>query len=156
MNDVVVLGLFILILVLALALLLALPRAQVTQVVAKPLLTAREREALLELERAFPQFRIYPQVAMGALVQVQRGLSRSAGTAIRNRFDRKIVDFVLEDRSTGEVYALVELDDRTHEVADDRRRDALTQAAGYRTFRLPAGRNIEIQALRAALSDPFA
>lgn len=156
MNDVVVLGLFILILVLALALLLALARAPVTQVVAKPLLTAREREALLELERTFPQFRIYPQVAMGALVQVKKGLSRSAGAAMRNRFDRKIVDFVLEDRNTGEVFALVELDDRTHDAAEDRRRDFLTLAAGYRTFRLPPGRKIEVQALRAALSDPFA
>ena len=156
MNDVVVLGLFILILVLALALLLALARAPVTQVVAKPLLTAREREALLELERTFPQFRIYPQVAMGALVQVKKGLSRSAGAAMRNWFDRKIVDFVLEDRNTGEVFALVELDDRTHDAAKDRRRDALTLAAGYRTFRLSPGRKIEVQALRAALSDPFA
>ena len=156
MNDLVVLVLFILVVVLALAYLSVLSRPTVPQVMAKPLLTAREREALLELERTFPQFRIYPQVAMGALVQVKKGLSRSAGAAMRNRFDRKIVDFVLEDRSTGEVLALVELDDRTHDAAKDRGRDALTQAAGYRTFRLTAGRRIEVQALRAALSDPFA
>ena len=156
MNDLVVLGLFILIVVLALTYLSALPRSTVSQVIAKPLLTAREREALLELERTFPQFRIYPQVAMGALVQVKKGLSRSAGAAMRNRFDRKIVDFVLEDRNTGEVFALVALADRTHDAAKDRRRDALTLAAGYRTFRLPPGRTIEVQALRAALSDPFA
>ena len=156
MNDLVVLVLFILVVVLALAYLSVLSRPTVPQVMAKPLLTAREREALLELERTFPQFRIYPQVAMGALVQVKKGLSRSAGAAMRNRFDRKIVDFVLEDRNTGEVFALVELDDRTHDAAKDRRRDALTLAAGYRTFRLPPGRTIEVQALRAALSDPFA
>lgn len=156
MNDLVVLGLFILIVVLALAYLSALPRRTVPQVIAKPLLTAREREALLELERTFPQFRVYPQVAMGALVQVKKGLSRSAGATVRNRFDRKIVDFVLEDRNTGEVFALVELDDRTHDAAKVRRRDALALAAGYRTFRLPPGKKIEVQALRAALSDPFA
>jgi hypothetical protein len=156
MNAVVVLSLFALILILAFALLTALPAARDAQVVAKPLLTRREREALLEMERTFPQFRVYPQVAMGALMQVGTGPSPAARTALRNRFDRKIVDFVLEDRATGEVFALVELDDRTHDAAKDRRRDALTRAAGYRTFRLPAGRKIELQALRAVLADPFA
>ena len=156
MNTVIVLSLFALIVILALTLLTALTATRGNQVVAKPLLTVRERDALLELEQTFPQFRVYPQVAMGALIQVRKGLSPATRTAIRNRFDRKVVDFVLEDRSTGEVVALVELDDRTHDAEKDRRRDALTRAAGYRTFRLPAGRKIELQSLRAVLADPFA
>ena len=156
MNGIVVLGLLILIVVLAAALLLALTRAHSPPVVAKRLLTPREREALIELERTFPQFRVYPQVAMAALLKTRKGLPRAAEISARYCFDRKIVDFVLEERSSGEVRAIVELDDRTRDAAKDRSRDALTQAAGYRTFRIPSAGRLELQVLRAALSDPFA
>lgn len=76
---------------------------------------------------------------MAALVDCAGGLTRSQRASARNRFDRKIVDFVLEDRSSGDVLALVELDDRTHSVARDRKRDEITRAAGYATIRIPAG-----------------
>lgn len=59
---------------------------------------------------------------------------------MRNRFSQKIVDFVIEDRATGGILALVELDDRSHDALRDRQRDAMTASAGYRTIRLAAGR----------------
>jgi very-short-patch-repair endonuclease len=102
-------------------------------------MTKREREAIVLIERSLPNCRVHAQVAMGALVKAKTGLSKAQHAAVRNRFNQKIVDFVLEDRSTGNVVALVELDDRTHDAAKDSRRDALTLAAGYRTVRIPAG-----------------
>jgi hypothetical protein len=47
---------------------------------------------------------------MGALIDSKKGLSRKEATAVRNRFDRKRIYFVLEETLTGDVLALVELD----------------------------------------------
>jgi very-short-patch-repair endonuclease len=76
----------------------------------------------------------------GALLQTERDYNRSETLRIRNRFSKKIVDFVIEDRASGAILALVELDDRSHNPLADRLRDAMTASAGYRTIRLPAGR----------------
>jgi hypothetical protein len=53
----------------------------------------------------------------------------------RAKFDRKIADFVVCDREALRVVALIELDDRMHTAQADRQRDALTNAAGYKTIR---------------------
>lgn len=118
---------------------------------ARRLMTAREREVIAMIEAAVPHCRVHAQVAMGALLDCRPGLSRAERTAVRNRFDRKVVDFVLEDRSLGDVLALVELDDRTHSDAKDRARDGITAAAGYRTVRLPARRRPDAASVRAQI-----
>ena len=118
---------------------------------ARRLMTAREREVISMIEAAVPHCRVHAQVAMGALVDCKTGLARARRTAVRNRFDRKVVDFVVEDRSSGDVLGLVELDDRTHSDARDRARDEITRAAGYRTVRLPAGRKPDAAGVRAQI-----
>ena len=107
---------------------------------AKPLLTERERGARAIIERVLPHARVHVQVSMGALLQTERGFNRAETMRARNKFSQKIVDFVIEDRTSGAVLALVELDDRSHDNIRDRVRDAMTASAGYRTIRLPAGR----------------
>jgi very-short-patch-repair endonuclease len=107
---------------------------------AKPLLTERERAARAIIERFLPHARVHVQVSMGALLQTERGFNRSETLRVRNSFSQKIVDFVIEDRTSGAILALVELDDRSHDNIRDRVRDAMTASAGYRTIRLPAGR----------------
>lgn len=107
---------------------------------AKPLMTANEREFIRRLERALPNHRIHSQVSMGALIKPSfpegsTKRSRSIHKSMRNRYSQKIVDFVVEDRTTGVVLALVELDDRSHDADRDGRRDAITRSAGYRTVR---------------------
>lgn len=93
---------------------------------------------------------------VGRFASAARRLNQGARARARNSYSQKIVDYVLEDRATGTVIALIELDDRSHNSSKDGRRDALTQAAGYRTVRLPAGRvypaKIAAQ-LQTALSD---
>lgn len=117
----------------------------------KLLLTPPERRFLSILEDALPECRIYVQVAMGALIEPARGLSQRDRMRVRGRFSQKIVDYVIEHAANGEIIALVELDDRTHSAAADRSRDAITQAAGYRTVRFHRDRWPHPNAVRAAV-----
>lgn len=116
----------------------AIPRTP--RVRAKALLIERERVARSIIERVLPHTRVHVQVSMGALLQPKGGFGHNEATLIRYKFSSKIVDFVIEDRASGAVLALVELDDRSHDASRDRQRDAMTASAGYRTIRLSAGR----------------
>ena len=101
-----------------------------------PLMTKRERIVCEMIERAVPTARVHPQVSMGAILRPKAGLDRSRSTSVRNRFSSKREDFVLEYRVSGEIIAIVELDDRTHSRAADKQRDRMTARAGYLTIRL--------------------
>lgn len=103
-------------------------------VVSKRLLTENEWEFFGRLRRALPDHIVCAQVSMAAVLAAAPGLTRAVATTMRNRFDRKIVDFVVLDQA-GATVALIELDDRTHQAARDAARDALTAAAGLRTIR---------------------
>ena len=101
----------------------------------KPLLTANEAEFFHRLQRALPGFHVFPQVSFGSFLTDDGQLSRNAQWAVRAKFDRKIADFVICERGTLKIVAVVELDDRTHDAKADRQRDAITKAAGYQTIR---------------------
>lgn len=105
--------------------------------IAKPLMTAREEALMDALEILLPAYRIHAQVAMGALLMPPRHTDRRMRHVARNGFSQKIVDFVVQDRTTGKVVALIEIDDWSHRAERDRRRDAMTDCAGYRTLRIP-------------------
>lgn len=134
-----ILAVLALLLVVFAALVRRAPRGEERiRLIPKRLMTAAEHELLEILEGAVPGCRVHAQVAMGALIQPEQGLGRSDRAHWRNRFSQKIIDFVLEDRSNGDVVALVELDDRTHAAARDQARDRLTAACGYCTVRIPS------------------
>lgn len=140
MFDYIVVG--IIVVVIAIAALVALTgsgRSNSLPVTKKALMTKRERAVLPFIEANFPGCRIHSQVAMAALIKLQSGVEKKKRMAIRNRFDRKIIDFVVEQKQTGDVIALIELDDRTHNAQKDAARDAITATAGYKTIRIPAG-----------------
>ncbi len=101
----------------------------------KLLMTDREVKFWRLLRHAAASHHVAPQVAMGALITHTPWSGIRSLYAVRSRFDRKIVDFVLVD-DAGKVRLLVELDDRTHDVAKDAARDAMTARAGYRTLRV--------------------
>jgi hypothetical protein len=105
------------------------------QFAAKALLTANELEFLGRLERAMPDLRFCPQVSMGAILQPAVARNHKRYMSIRGRFAQKIVDFVVQNKTTGSIICLVELDDRTHDAEKDRLRDAMTEEAGYVTVR---------------------
>ena len=101
----------------------------------KPLLTVNETEFFHRLQRALPAYQVFPQVSFAALLTDDGQLSEKARWSIRGKFDRKIADFVICERRSLQVLALIELDDRTHDASADRQRDAITKAARYQTFR---------------------
>ncbi|MES2018368.1 MAG: DUF2726 domain-containing protein [Pseudomonadota bacterium] len=92
-------------------------------------LTKREKEMYLALTSALPACAVLAQVAFSALVTTKN-------KATRNRFDRKVADFVICSKQL-DVIAVVELDDATHKnkVAADEERDAMLKNAGYVTIR---------------------
>ena len=81
------------------------------------------------LTQSLPDFVVLAQVSFGALLTAKT-------YAARNRFDRKIADFVICDKAF-QVIAVVELDDASHKGkrAQDSDRDALLIQAGYRVLR---------------------
>jgi hypothetical protein len=119
---------------------------------AKPLLTPNELEFLGRLEAAVPELRICPQVAMGSILDPD--VPRSDGKAymrLRGMFAQKFVDFVAQDRKTGAVVAIIELDDRTHKADKDAKRDAMLASAGYKTVRWQSKAKPDAAAIRAEL-----
>jgi very-short-patch-repair endonuclease len=121
--------------------------------VAKPLLTRHETAFFMKLTDAAQRVGaagVFPQVAMGALLDARKGLESKEFRQTRNRFDRKIVDFVVVDDKM-EVMAIVELDDWSHKAEKDQARDAMTAAAGYKTARFRDGHKISVTEIEQGL-----
>ena len=151
MQNLVVL-LFVVLMVAAVFMPLAKTRGGIGRIQARPLMTAREVEFWRHLIVAASPLHVAPQVAMGALLKVSGAADRGRARATRNRFDRKMVDFVLLD-DDGVVRLLVELDDRTHSAVKDRERDAMTAQAGYMTYRVNGVEARDVTLLKAAIDE---
>lgn len=106
----------------------------------RQILTANELEFFHRLVKALPHYWVFPQVAANALLKVQAGVSKSQQHAIRNRFAQKHVDFVVCERESLNVLAIIELDDKTHNTAKDKVRDELFAEGGYVTHRFSSRR----------------
>lgn len=101
------------------------------------LLSKNEAAMYHRLVQTLPDKVIFSQVSFGALLTAR-------STATRNRFDRKIADFVVCDKAL-QVLAVIELDDSSHRGKEgkDAARDKLLQDAGYRVIRYPRIPNAE-------------
>lgn len=110
------------------------------------LLTKNEQPMYFRLRAAFPEHVILAQVSFSALVTVR-------SHAVRNRFNRKVADFVVCNRAF-EVLAVVELDDASHKGKEttDRERDSMLISAGYKVLRY--ARVPDIEQLQRDLSPP--
>jgi hypothetical protein len=117
------------------AVLLNRSKSWLSRIRRKELMTENEKAFFLQLQRALTAHLVFPQVSFAAFITDDGKLPRQKRWAVRSRFDRKIADFVVCDRQSLNIIALIELDDRTHTVQADRQRDAITSAAGYRTIR---------------------
>jgi len=116
-------------------------------------LTPFEEQMFGMLTTALPECVVLAQVAFSALITTDE-------QADRNRFDRKVADFVICSRQLTPI-AVVELDDRSHwnKQAADADRDAMLRNAGYHTLRyqgLPQTEDVrrDIEALLVALTVP--
>ena len=122
-----------------------------------PMLSAAERgfyAVLCEAARARDREAVVmAQVPISQLIKVKRGTEQ--WRSWHNKIDRKTVDFVVLDGRTFEVVAAVELDDRSHQRADRRQRDAFVEeamaAAGVKLVRVACRRGYRVQEIVAAL-----
>lgn len=120
---------------------------------ARSMMTANELEFLERLETAAPELRFHSQVAMGAIVEpnTSRRDNGREYMRLRGKVAQKVVDFVAQDRKSGKIIALIELDDKTHQSEKDAARDAITAAAGYKTFRWNSRKKPDANEIRSSL-----
>lgn len=99
-----------------------------TPIVAKRLLTEHEKVLFSRLIQ-LPNCHVFVQVSLAAFLHTN-------GWKTRNRFIRKIADFVITDSNLN-ILAVIELDDKSHDnkVEADIARDKMIQTAGYKTLR---------------------
>ena len=108
----------------------------------KKVITNFESKLFFQLKAAFPEpnYYILAQVAFTALIT-------SNDIQVRNKFNRKVTDFVVLNKKL-EVLAIIELDDPSHigQEARDAARDAMFHDAGYRVIRytsIPSVRQLQ-------------
>ncbi|WP_343743261.1 DUF2726 domain-containing protein [Herbaspirillum huttiense] len=92
-------------------------------------LTKREQAMYFRLSGALANHIVLAQVAFSALLKTKAQKDR-------NRFDRKVADFVVFNKAF-EVIAIIELDDDSHKGREiqDAERQALLTRAGYKVIR---------------------
>jgi len=121
---------------------------------ARKLLTRREQAMYKCLANLYPSHRIFIQVALSQLIDVDQ--RHPQHRSIRARYKQLVADFVL-CRPDLSVVAVIELDDRTHAWPRRRRADARkTKAladAGIRLVRIPAGALPSEDAVRRLVDD---
>ncbi len=120
----------------------------------KGLMRPNEQEFFGRLTRALPEYHIFSQVALNALLDAKEGLHWRDRLITRNHFDRKIADYVICARQTFDVVAIVELDDITHDTEKDEKRDAMLKEAGYRIIRYQSRAKPTEKEIAAAFASP--
>lgn len=117
----------------------------------KPLLSDNEKEFYQRLKRALPEFEVFTQVAMGAILAPNADRNSRRYHQIRGSFSQKIIDFLVCDPSL-KVVAIIELDDRTHNASRDEKRDAMLQCANYRVLRWQSRNKPSEEEIRAKVT----
>lgn len=121
---------------------------------ARNLLTRHEKAFYASLMEALPQHHIFPQVSLDVLIEPKAGLTNRQRIALRNRYAQKRPDFVVCEKETFSVIAIVELDDRTHNKKKDQERDAMISSVGYRVERFTDKDKPWIKAITERFAEP--
>jgi len=121
----------------------------------RPILTAAEIKFFRALQAAVgKQYTIFPQLPLWTLVQPESNDPIAAGT-INNRISLKRIDFVLVDSTSLMPYMAIELDDRSHQREDRRRRDAFVDEvlsqAGIKILHIRASSTYDLQTIRTQI-----
>ena len=96
---------------------------------ARPVISHFEIKMFERLKKAYPNHHVLTQVAFSALIT-------SNYMVTRNKFNRKVTDFVILNHHM-DVVCIIELDDPTHmgKEKQDEKRDAMLKEAGYTVLR---------------------
>lgn len=98
------------------------------------IMTPNELEFFARLEEALPDYYIFPQVSLGAIISP--AVRRSSKDWMRqfNVISSQRPDFAIYTKKM-KLVALIELDDKTHKAGKDKIRDGRTKSAGIPTIR---------------------
>ena len=107
---------------------------------ARPVISHFEIKMFERLKKAYPDHHVLAQVAFSALIT-------SNYMVTRNKFNRKVTDFVILNHHM-DVICIIELDDPTHvgKESEDEKRDAMLKEAGYTVLRytkIPSVRQLQ-------------
>lgn len=97
----------------------------------------------------------FPQVSMGALIDSNLPKGTQAYMYSRYAFQSKVCDFVVCKKSDFEPVAILELDDVTHEIQKDVKRDSMTLDAGIPTLRFWSRNKPDAARLREIFEKEF-
>jgi hypothetical protein len=122
--------------------------------VRKNLLTPTELIFFKRLQAAFPDVLICPQLALAAVVDIPAKFNQGQYKHVnRAGFAAKFADFAIVDPDSGEVLAIIELDDHTHDgparQAEDAARDAMLAQVGIEVYRFDARKMPQVAELQA-------
>ena len=112
-------------------------------ITAKSIMGYEERSFFEVLEQALPNHRIFAQVSFNALLTHAPHLWGEVKNRVRGQFNHNYADFVVCDKASYEVVAVVEYDGSGHRTHDDARRDAMLTQVGYRVERFDVGYTVE-------------
>lgn len=109
---------------------------------AKSLMSDNEFEFFNRLVKALPEYYVFPQVSMGAILYAEKNSKQ--GT--RGTFAQKRVDYIIYKNQS--IVAIIELDDKTHIKVNDEKRDNMLHQAGYKTIRFESKNKPSIEEIR--------
>lgn len=112
-------------------------------ITSRPLMGYEERRFFEILQVALPNHHIFTQVSFNALLTHAPHLWGDVKRRVRGNFNHNSADFVVCDKASCEVVAIVEYDGSGHCYDDDARRDAMLTQAGYRVERFGVGYTME-------------
>jgi len=121
-------------------------------------LTPNEKRFLAVLDEAVGGgYRVFVQVRLAELVDVDLKANNSKRRAAMNKVFGKSIDFVICDSASLEPVAAIELDDRTHALPHRRERDTFVDAVfseiGIPLLRARARRAYSVAALETLLRE---
>jgi hypothetical protein len=99
----------------------------------RKLMSDNELEFFGRLVAALPDHYVFPQVALSAMLEGASDDKKKAHSD-RLKIAQQRADYVVCTKS-GDIVAVVELDDKTHSPAKDQLRDSRLEQAGIRTVR---------------------
>lgn len=119
------------------------------------LMTPTEIQFFRFLEHTLPEFHVFPQVSMGAVLQPVKKHQGKEKMGAMGTIGQKRLDYVLCNRDSMDVFAVVELDDKYHDSASaqarDKARDKHLTCAGIVVHRFDCRQIPGANELRACL-----
>jgi hypothetical protein len=93
------------------------------------------------------------------ILKVKHGVNQGREQSAFNRIKSKHVDFVITEKHSSRIVGVIELDDRSHQRADRRKRDQLVdqwlKGAGIPVLHYPCRRDYSFLELQRALTEVF-